>query len=282
MPAPYLVLAVPGTGESYPGDTRTAVTGMIANITGKVDPSQYESRWVAYDASYGFVPMPTGVSYAESVQQGLSALLTALYADTRPVFLIGYSQGSTVVSAFLDLLAAGHYPDLKDRIAGAVLLANPARPDGAPTLGPRHVGSYGITYDPKNPTPARVVPAIEVANPQDGICSAAPDSFLRDLAIVTEFMSFVDLATWGQSLLTAAEAIDWKALATAQNLDLVYQFNRFSRSVGEAVGYVTGRHTAYNVENVPGTVITYTDLAAKWIDMAAAAYGQPKDQPVAA
>jgi pimeloyl-ACP methyl ester carboxylesterase len=270
MTAPYLALAVPGTGESWPGDARIAVTGMLLNITGKLDPELFDSRWVAYDASYGFVPLPNGVSYAESVQKGLGALLAILQADLRPVVLTGYSQGAAVVSALLDLIAAGHYPELKGRIIGAVLLANPARPDTqTETLGPKQVPGYGITYNPLEPAPARVVRAVEVANPDDAICSAAPDSLLRGLGKVTEFMSFVDLQTWGTALYFEALEIDWRA--NAKNMfGIAYQLTRFNRSVGEAFGYLTGRHTAYNVEWVPGTSTTYTDMSVRWVQAAAA------------
>ena len=264
--APYLVLVVGGTGESFPGDSRTAVTGMLANITNNLDPERFESRWVPYDAAYGPVTNPVGVAYAESVEKGLSALLARLEDDPRPVVLMGYSQGAAVVSTLLDFLANPNIVgQLKNRIIGAVLLANPNRPQGSDTLGPiPDTSGYGITYDPAYPTPARVVPTIEVAHPQDAICSADPDSMLRSIARVTEFMSFTNLDKWGRDVLADAQAIDWMSKVTSFS-DVAYQANRFHRAIGEALGYLTGRHTAYNVESPKGTSITYTTLSAQWV-----------------
>jgi hypothetical protein len=270
MTAPYLVLAVGGTGESWPTDTRTGVSGMLLNITNKLDSEQFEGRWVPYDASYGFVPMPNGVSYAESVRRGHQSLLAAIRVDDRPVVLLGYSQGSAVVSSLLDQLDAGYYPGIRARVVGAVLMANPARRLVDDTIGVR-VNGYGITYDLKSPNARRTVPTVDVANPEDMICSAAPDSFLRGLSKLTEFMSFTDLRAWGKSLYADMKDVDWaeNSEGSGNFRDVPYQINRFARSINEILGYVTGRHTGYNIERVPGMTSTYTEVAARWIEAAA-------------
>lgn len=264
--SPYLVLVVGGTGESYPGDSRTEVTGMTRNITKHLDPEQFTCRWVPYDAAYGPVTNPLGVAYADSVEKGLSALLARLEEDLRPVVLIGYSQGAAVVSALLDALSNPHtVGGLRKRIIGAVLLANPNRPQGSDTLGPiPDTSGFGITYTPEYPTPARVVPTIEVAHPLDPICSADPDSMLRSIARITEFLSFTNLDKWGKDVLADAQAIDWMAKVQSFS-DVTYQANRFHRAIGEALGYITGRHTAYNVESPKGSPVPYTTLAAQWV-----------------
>lgn len=266
MPAPYLVLAVGGTGESWPGDTRTDVAGMLRYITRELD-YRFESRWVGYDSAYGMLPALVGVSYASSVHRGVTALLAAIRADDRPVVLIGYSQGAAVSTTLLQLLAQGHWPDVVERIVGTVHLANPLRQPGICLNG--GVPGYGIALryiDGVSPIAGayNIVPVAEIAHPDDVIASADPDSMLRSLAVVTEFMSFTDLATWGTSLVAAAKAVDWRAQAQTWR-DVAYQAGRFRRAGIEAGGYLTGRHTSYNVERVAGTGPTYTKLAAMWI-----------------
>ena len=290
--APYLVLAVGGTGESWPGDTRTDVVGMTAYITGELDPAVFDSRWVGYDSTYGPLPYVQGVSYTESVARGLHALIQAieLHSDGRPVILIGYSQGAAVVSTLLDLCAGAGpsypgeptgIPAAADRILAAALVANPQRKPGTGPTNGITVKGYGITYDPAKPTPDRIVPVAEIASPNDAIASADPDSMLRSIAKVTDFMSFVDLHAWGVDLYNEAKAIDWKAEATSW-LDWPRQYDRAKRAALEAFGYLTGRHTSYNVELVPGLGCTYTQLAADWIDAQVDFYEDAREEYTAA
>lgn len=263
--APYLVLAVGGTGESWPGDTRTNVSGMLSHITRELNPDEFDTQWVGYDSTYGPLPYPHGVSYAVSVHRGITRLIELIKDDTRPVILIGYSQGAAVISAFLDMLARGHFPELLPRVLCASLVANPNRKPGTGPLPGMTVAGHGITYDVDAPTPARIVPVSEIASPHDAICSAAPDSMLRALATITEFMSFTDLHAWGTDLYNEAKGIDWKAEATSW-LDWPRQWTRAQNAIAEALGYLMGRHTSYNVETVPGLPCTYTQLAAGFIE----------------
>ncbi|MER2223797.1 MAG: PE-PPE domain-containing protein, partial [Rhodococcus sp. (in: high G+C Gram-positive bacteria)] len=50
--AEVTVLAVGGTGESHVGDDGARVRGLLSAVTDELD-SRFDSRWVAYPASYG-------------------------------------------------------------------------------------------------------------------------------------------------------------------------------------------------------------------------------------
>src|SRR6478735_1821510 len=87
------VLCVPGTSETHKGDTSTAVSGMIKNITDQLDPEIFEPIWFPYDASYGY-PEP----YGDSRDQAVEAVFEYVLARPGDEFvLIGYSQGTVIV-----------------------------------------------------------------------------------------------------------------------------------------------------------------------------------------
>ncbi len=65
-----------GTGESYVGDDRTEVTGLLSAVTDCLD-RRFIAQCVPYAASYGPVPHRDGLSYAESVDDGVANLAAA-------------------------------------------------------------------------------------------------------------------------------------------------------------------------------------------------------------
>ena len=77
------VFVVGGTGESYPGDPRTEVSGLLTGVADELD-DRFDCRWIGYPASYGPAPRPGGMSFVESVGIGAGRLRAAIRATARP------------------------------------------------------------------------------------------------------------------------------------------------------------------------------------------------------
>ncbi|MDH3043828.1 PE-PPE domain-containing protein [Gordonia alkanivorans] len=185
------VLVVGGTGESYPGDVRTEVTGLLAGVTDELD-DRFSSRWVAYPASYGPAPRPGGMSFADSVAIGARRLSELLERTTGPVALLGYSQGAVVIRAALAELGTRRH-HVVGRVLGVGLVADPHQPagvipgcDGWGVAGPGEQLPTGL-------------PVVWVGAPDDMICNARADSLVRDIADLTRAMTFAALGRWGRS-----------------------------------------------------------------------------------
>lgn len=181
------VLAVGGTGESWIDDERTEVSGMLSHVTAELD-GRFAARWVPYPASYGPFPERDGMSFAESAQIGVARLSAAIAATAGPLVLIGYSQGCTVVRQVLGEVAAGRVDGA--RILAAGLISDPQRPAGTDTS----LRGYGISG--QGPEIPAAVPVHWISHPEDVICNASEDSFVRDIADATAFFTLRDLAGW--------------------------------------------------------------------------------------
>ncbi|ALG84473.1 PE-PPE domain-containing protein [Gordonia phthalatica] len=184
--ASFIVLAVGGTGESYDGDPRTEVTGLLAAVTDRLD-ERFEARWVGYPASYGPAPQHDGISYVQSVAAGVRALAAAIREADRPVMLIGYSQGAAVIRTFLAHPAAFA---LLSKIAAVGFVADPNQPRGVVDgcAGWGVAGEGGELPDG--------LPAYWVGAPSDMICNASDDSLIRDIADLTDSLSLTQMRRW--------------------------------------------------------------------------------------
>lgn len=188
---PVTVLAVGGTGESFPGDERTEVTGMLASVTEALD-DRFAARWVPYPASYGPATRLDGQSYRASVARGVTALARAVEQAVaqdphRPVMLIGYSQGAVVIRTLLSHPSSGN---LTPHVAAVGFVADPHQPPGV-VLG---CDGWGVA-GPGAALPGDV-PAFWVGARDDVICNASADSLLRDLADLSGVFSTRQIRVW--------------------------------------------------------------------------------------
>lgn len=182
----FTVLVVGGTGESFDGDTRTHVSGMLAAVTDRLD-DRFDARWVGYPSSYGPAPSFDGVSYVDSLNVGVRHLAAAIRDAERPVMLIGYSQGAAVIRT---LLAHPSALRLVERVAAVGFVADPNQPRGV-IDGCAGWGVAGEGADlPEN------LPAYWVGAPSDVICNASDDSLIRDIADLTDGLSFKEVRHW--------------------------------------------------------------------------------------
>lgn len=276
-------IAVGGTSESYAGDVRTEMpvkeVSMLTYVTNALSEEYFEpARWVGYPASYA-TPMP----YEESVGEGIDNLHPVVedaIAEFDRVALLGYSQGASVVRRYLAKLAAGDYGDPADYegvIVGAGCVADPYRPEGN-ALG-FEPGGYGLAG---KTTVWDGGYLFEVAAHRDPICAAKYNSYLRDVADFTGYMTPDPrkLDQWMKKNIATIKDKGW------QNANLDWgQFwltgQRVNNSIDEAGGYLQrieyqtmpwlppivinpggGRHTCYGVELLPGSIYTYCETLA--------------------
>lgn len=182
------VLVVGGTGESYAGDRRTRPSGLLADVTACLD-DRFVARWIGYPASYGPAPHADGMSYTRSLAVGVHALRAALRGTTGPVMMIGYSQGAVVVRTVLHELARYHDFALA-RVMAAGFVADPHQPPGAVD------GCDGWGVAGPGPELPTGLPVYWVGAPEDVICNAQADSFVRDIADLTSAMSLHRVSDW--------------------------------------------------------------------------------------
>lgn len=241
------VLAVGGTGESYPGDERTVVSGMLAGVTSELD-SRFRARWVPYPASYGPSPRLDGPSYESSLAAGVSALRAAVEDSVPddsvdPVMLIGYSQGAVVIRR---LLTDPESAPLLPRIAAVGLVADPHQPPGAV----RGCTGWGVA-GPGPELPA-AVPVFWIGAPEDLICNASPDSLIRDIADLSGSLSAGRVRWWLADIWDRIR--DGRLQNAARTRIAPSQWRRDVRrlvvAAREVRGYLPsgGRHVSYGAE----------------------------------
>ncbi|WNM64943.1 lysin B [Rhodococcus phage Apiary] len=283
------VLVLGGTSESYPDDQRTEVPSntMLYSITRHLDPAHFHpARWVGYPAQYA-----GSMDYEESVQVAIGNTYQVLgetmagpgWAEGDRFWLIGYSQGATVVRRMNELLlgenpTAESIMEYRNAIAGISCVADPYRPEGV-ALG-FDPGGYGVAgkarYD-------KGTPMLQVAADRDPICAAPYNSFIRTVADFTGYfaMDKASLQEWARDLIKRIKSQGW------QNANLDWgQFWLFGQRVDNAIdqlgGYLPrseirnpipglppivinpggGRHTCYNIERMPNSPYTYCERIA--------------------
>ncbi|WP_346764708.1 PE-PPE domain-containing protein [Rhodococcus sp. HNM0569] len=282
MAVEVTVLAVGGTGESYPGDARHAVTGMLHAVTHALD-DRFAARWVGYPASYG--PVATGgSSFRDSVAAGVANLRAALDDTAGPVVLLGYSQGCTVVRHVLGLRADGE--PVGEHVVGAALVSDPQQPVSADDRR-RGVAGDGPALPP--------IPVLWVGHPRDMICNASDDSLVRDVADLTAWMSWEDRSRWRRET--------WRALRghRMQNSpktrvhprQWVRDVRRLRTAAREVAGYLPrtlrwrklvvrnprgGRHVSYATEPFDRRGTTGCGMVAEWLRVQAT-FGFPPPHP---
>lgn len=283
---PVTVLAVGGTGESFPGDRRTEVTGMLAGVTRALD-DRFTARWVPYPASYGPTPRPDGECYLTSVSRGVTALsraITQTLADDphATVMLIGYSQGAVVIRRLLAHPSSGH---LLPSIAAVGFVADPHQPPGAVD------GCEGWGVAGPGPALPGDIPAFWIGAADDMICNASPDSLLRDVADLSGVFSAGHVRLWltdvyGRVRSARLQNAPRTAITPAQWRRDV---GRVARAAREVRGYLPssvqwrrwrvrnslgGRHVSYDVEPYRRAPLTDPDTTgcealAHWLQLQA-------------
>ncbi|AOW94308.1 PE-PPE domain-containing protein [Rhodococcus sp. WMMA185] len=270
------VLAVGGTGESYPDDNRTHVCGMLRKVTDALD-GRFTSRWIGYPASYGPVAAG-GLSYRHSTEAGARKLIDTIESTPGLIMLIGYSQGCTVIREVLGKIATGEIR--KGNVCAAGLISDPEQPEGVvPGCCGRGVAGEGAPL-------SDAIPVLWIADPSDMICNASDDSYVRDIADLTRWMSFRTHRVW--------LAQTWKLLHhnSFQNADKTRispkqwrtDINRLRIAMVEILGYLPprlawrginivnsrgGRHVAYASEPLDASGLTGCEILAQWLQVQA-------------
>ncbi|MFW0796408.1 PE-PPE domain-containing protein [Gordonia sp. CPCC 205515] len=248
------VLVVGGTGESFAGDDRTTVTGMLAAVTDCLD-DRFAARWVGYPASYGPTPQLDGVSYRQSLTVGERHLRDALRATIGPVMLIGYSQGAVVIRAVLHDLWRSGDPMLR-RVLAAGFVADPHQPPGVVD----GCDGWGVAGPGPDLPPGLATYWVGAAD--DVICNAGADSLVRDIADLTASMALQRPREWAQQLWTLVRhnAFQNASRTSISLTQMRRDVGRIGAAAREVLGYLPrvmrwhgvavtnrlgGRHTSY-------------------------------------
>ncbi|MBF6207243.1 cutinase family protein [Streptomyces gardneri] len=163
------VLGVQGTGESSPGASETADTGMLGAILGPVVaavPDLVQRTYIPYSAAFGGAVGTGGgaAPYAASVGEGLAALTAtaarvAADCPATALAVVGFSQGAQVVSEFARAVGADEGPVSAERVAGIALYSDPDRAPGSPVI-PGRPGQ--LTPDPAPGTSGVAVSGVAI------------------------------------------------------------------------------------------------------------------------
>lgn len=169
----YTYIGVPGTSETNEARDPDSPAGRYVGAFGlELEKENVRPVWVPYPSR------AVSTSYSESMGIGqattikLMETISEACPDTQ-YLLAGYSQGADAITGVLESIAAGNGPVAEDKVARAVLLANPSRwgsavdyhgtakPDGQGLLatGPPEFGSMEV---------------VEICNEGDVWCDSAP------------------------------------------------------------------------------------------------------------
>lgn len=270
------VLAVGGTGESHPDDHRTRVTGLLRGVTAALD-ERFTCRWVGYPASYGPVAAG-GLSYRHSTEVGVRRLVTEIEATDGPLMLIGYSQGCTVIREVLGRVAESRI-QLPDLFAVG-LISDPEQPEDV-VRGCHGRGVAGI-----GPAVPSAVPMHWIADPRDMICNASDDSYVRDIADLTRWMSLRTRRTWLRELwkLLRSNSFQNSAKTRLSPRQWRKDVGRLRTALHEIRGYlppelrwrsvrvrnpIGGRHISYATEPLDSGGRTGCQVLAEWMQVQA-------------
>lgn len=274
--AEVTVLAVGGTGESHVGDDGARVRGLLSAVTDELD-SRFDSRWVAYPASYGPVA-DGGLSFRHSTAMGVKALTAEIAQTDGPVMLIGYSQGCTVIRSALPTLNRAN-------IIRVGLISDPQQPAGVI----EGCEGHGVAGDGPDIQPW--IPVKWIGHPQDMICNASDDSYIRDIADLTRWMSFSQARVWAGKVW---ELLRSNAFQNAQKTRFSPKqwrtdLRRIRTAFLEVLGYLPtklnlnrfqlknprgGRHISYAIEPLDESGLTGCELLASWMKVHASGVGQ--------
>lgn len=235
------------------------VTGMLSNVTSRLDPAQYEIVELRYPAQFGPASGFWGAAFYESLRVLKRLAIDALNeADWRSVYLLGYSAGAFGLGDLVAELIRLKSP-LLDRILGVGLLADPKQPLSA---APNGLAKHGIAGSRSIATDR--FPVWWVSDPRDPIPLLELNSPLRPIPDLAAEMSFRDVDAWRKDVR--------RRLLTRQVQQFVINLNDIPgvladfRAALDALGrYLGPDHTSYAIRKYPGTNVTYCQWLAQQI-----------------
>lgn len=152
-----------------------------------LDPHKFRFRYVSYPGKFGPATGVRDISFAESVQVGMTALWRAIDDTPGDVVIGAYSQGCSVARGWA---AKNSHP----RVKALAMIADPHEPV--------HQGKAGISGQ----LPCHIKRFSAVA-PGDPICDLPIGNPLRSVADMSKYMSirsWGDVVEWGDDLLQSA------------------------------------------------------------------------------
>lgn len=136
------VFGIQGTGESSPDASEKTDTGMLGTMFRPMmaaAPGLIDRTYVPYESSFGGVTPGGVLPYSQSVDHAATRLdrMVIEMAGRCPaskMAFAAYSQGAHALGMWAKQVGAGRGPIPAARVAGVVLLADPARAPRAPVF----------------------------------------------------------------------------------------------------------------------------------------------------
>lgn len=265
-----MIDVITARGTSNPRGVFKGMTGAVAK---KLNPAAFRFYECIYPATIGQIgaaPGEPAVPMDACIDIAVEDLVRQTRLSPNRVGLISYSLGGIAVSRFLEAVEAGTYRmgdgrvlDVRNAngskldVAFTVNIANPCRREGehvVPVSGSGLHSSHG-----KWPAEAAVY---ELADNRDIICAAPKYSPLRKIAgHLSPYSALEQNETDPFRSLDAVKSTDWLSRLREGS---------YIAAVAGLIGYLVpygapGRttHTAYSVEQMPGSHLTWTDWAAE-------------------
>lgn len=266
------VLCIGGTSEVYSsgklanGGFAVPKSAMHYGFANRLKKEIFEPEWIVYPADYG-----ANMSYRESVDIGIDATFARMReivgADPQAKFILsGYSQGAAVAQILAERICSE-----KDFLKGTWLLgtaniASPYRRQGTSITGMPPTPGFGLA-GPGMYLGDKIF-QFELVAPGDPISTGMNNSKLRQVAVLSEWMSAKNPAKWVEKMIEAT----LEGRVGTRRSTFVESVQAWSQAWPEVQRYLPwsqlnpngGRHTCYATERskVDPRNRTYTDILA--------------------
>lgn len=243
------------------GNARGPLSDMCGLVTRKLNRDKFHLGEVNYPATIGRIGASDGrgVPMDQCVEIGVQDLARQVRNSPNRAGIVSYSLGGIVASRFLERVERGEWLNPNGSKLDVAFVVNISNPSRAPGDSIVPAPGFGL-HSSHGKWPANTV-VYELANPRDIICCADRFSPARRIAAGVSPYAALEL---NQSdpfkSIDALRSTDWLARLRGGS---------YTAAAAGLLGYLVpygnpGRttHTAYGVENVPGTNVTWTDWAA--------------------
>ncbi|MFN3007391.1 hypothetical protein ACK12G_29340 [Mycolicibacterium wolinskyi] len=241
------VYTVAGTGNY---NARVGKANFPAQVVALLDPTKFRWEPIWY---------PAMVPFTGSVAIGVANCVNKIKARPGRFVLVGFSQGSMVISQVYEEIQSGELADRDADFLAGVAMGNPCRKLNHTFPGYTLLGSHGIAEDARRLVTVDANRWWDMAIPNDIVADIRDDLF-------GEWATTLFMAMWGGGG-NVAQTV--KQTVQSSPVDL-------RSAATQLLGYIgvgsSAPHTQYaTFKPLAGSDLTCVELAAQWLNSLAAA-----------